>query len=116
MFKSKTAQGNYYKRKTKEWFEKRGYVCQITEFTYSIPIGRKTIWRKVDVFGSDMICMDGKEIIFINSKATDEFVENGIEKSKSVGKIEFAKYPFPPSTKKQVVVWMPREEPEIFEV
>lgn len=76
----------------------------------------RQIWRKIDIFGADMICMDGKEIIFANSKSTDEFVQDGVSQRKSSAKLEFAKYPFPPGVKKQVVVWQPREEPEVFDV
>lgn len=108
--------GNYYKRRTKDYYEKLGYSVQLTEFTCSLAIKGRNIFRKIDIFGSDGIAMDGKEIIFWNSKATDDFVENGVEKMKSAGKIEFAKYPFPPFVKKQVVVWKPREEPEVFDV
>ena len=106
---SSVSKGNYYKRETKAWYEKRGYVCEYGEFTCSIALGRRTIYRKIDIFGADVICMDGKEIIFANSKATDEFREDGVSKMKSEAKIKFSKYPFPPGVKKQVVIWQPRE-------
>ena len=92
---SNVSKGNYYKRKTKDWYEKQGYVVQLTEFACGMIIRGRQIWRKVDIFGSDGIAIDGKEIIFWNSKATDEFVKDGVSKMKSTAKIEFAKYPFP---------------------
>ena len=85
---STTSRGNYYKRRTKEWYEKQGFVCQLSEFTCGIMAGRKTFYRKVDLFGSDLICMNGKEIVFTNSKATTEDREDGISKMKSEAKIE----------------------------
>ncbi len=113
---STTSRGNYYKRKTKEWFEARGYTVQITEFTCGMKLPGRMLYRKIDIYGSDGISMNGKEIIFWNSKATTEDREDGISKEKYNGRIGFEKYPFPPCVKKQVFVWLPRKEPLIFDV
>ena len=111
---STISRGNYYKRKTRDWYEKQGFVCQLSEFTCGIMAGRRTFYRKIDLFGSDLICMNGKEIIFANSKATTEDRKDGISKMKSEAKIEFEKYPFPASIKKQVVIWLPKQKPQVF--
>jgi hypothetical protein len=111
---SSTAKGNYYKRRTKEWLEARGYTVQLTEFVTSRPIGGgKMIFMKKDVFGSDGIAMNGEEIIFWNSKATTPERDQGVNKHKSAGKIEFAKYPFPSSVKRHLYIWEPRKEPVV---
>lgn len=111
---SSNSKGNYYKRKTREYYEKLGYTVQLTEFTCGMVIKGKCIYRKIDIFGSDGIAMNGEEIIFWNSKATDQ-KDKGISWHKSTGKSEFAKYPFPKSVKLQIVIWEPRKKPIIID-
>lgn len=111
---SNTSRGNYYKTKTKEYYEKLGYTVQITEFMCGRQIAPgKIIYQKRDVFGSDGIAMNGKEIIFWNSKST---IINDIATVKSSAKIEFEKYPFPSCVKKQAVIWEPRKKPLIVDL
>jgi len=112
---STTSRGNYYKTKTKAYFEKLGYTTQITEFMCGIQVApNKIIYIKKDVFGSDGISMNEKEIIFWNSKHT---LTGSIANEKSSGKKEFAKHPFPLSVKRQLVIWQPRQKnPTIIEV
>lgn len=111
---STTSRGNYYKVKTKEYFESLGYVVQLTEFMCGRMIGPgKIIYVKKDVFGSDGIAMNGQEIIFWNSKAANE---DTLYTHKSNAKQEFAKYPFPESVKKQTVIWLPRRKPIIVDL
>jgi hypothetical protein len=114
---STVSKGNYYKDKTKKWYEKHGYTVQITEFMCGRQIpGGRIVYQKRDVFGSDGIAMNGKEIIFWNSKSTTEERVSGLEKHKSEGKIEFNKFPFPENIKRHVVVWQPRKKPKIYEL
>lgn len=113
---STTSKGNYYKRRTKEYLEKLGYTVQLTEFTTTRHIGGgKVIYVKKDVFGSDGIAMNGQDIIFWNAKATTPEREQGINKHKSSGKLEFAKYPFPTSVKRHLYIWEPRKQPIIID-
>ncbi len=115
--KSTTAKGNYYKRKSKEHYQKLGYTVQLTEFTTARPIGKgKILYTKKDVFGADGIAMNGKEIIFWNSKATAPEVKDGISKMKSSAKLEFAKYPFPKNVKLQAIIWLPKKKPIIYDL
>jgi len=103
-----TSRGNYYKRKTRDWFIGRGYTTQLTEFLTTRPIGGgKVIYIKKDVFGADGISMNGKEIIFWNSKHT---LGGDVRFEKHGAKKEFAKYPFPPSVKLQAIIWQPRQK------
>lgn len=112
---STTSKGNYYKRKTKEMYEKLGYIVQLTEFTTSRPIGGgKMIYVKKDVFGSDGIAMNKDEIIFWNSKYFSG--TNTLSNEKWGGTKEFNKYPFPPCVKLQLVIWESRKKPEIITV
>ncbi len=114
---STVSRGNYYKTKTKEWFEKRGYTVQITEFMCGRMIGEgKMIYVKKDVFGSDGIAMNGKEIIFWNAKATTEDRKDGLTKMASEARVEFSKFPFPENVKRQAIIWMPRKQPVVVEL
>lgn len=113
---STNSRGNYYKRKSKDHYKSLGYVVQLTEFVTSRPIGGgKMVYVKKDVFGSDGIAMNGKEIIFWNSKSTIAGDEQ-ISWHKTTGKKEFAKYPFPKSVKKQLIIWQPRKKPIIVDL
>lgn len=112
---STVSRGNYYKKSTQKWFEKRGYIVQLTEFVSARPIGGgKMIWIKKDVFGSDGIAMNGKEIIFWNAKSV-AIGTNTVSNEKSRGSINFKKYPFPPSVKRQLFIWQPRKQPVIID-
>jgi len=113
---STTSKGNYYRKRSKEYYEKLGFFTQITEFVTSIKTPKGTFYKKIDIAGADGLSMNGKEIIFWNSKATTEDRENGISKMKSEAKVEFEKYPFPPCVKRQVIIWLPRKEPLIFDL
>lgn len=108
---STTSRGNYYKNRTRKHYEALGYQVQITEFTSMLIIGGKKIFRKIDIFGSDMIAMNDKEIIFINSKhgTTPESLQKVVYQ----GKLEFKKYRFPPTVKLHLAVWQLRKPVEI---
>lgn len=112
---SSVSRGNYYKRKSKEWYESKGYTVQLTEFACGMIIKGRCIYRKIDIFGSDGIAMNGDEIIFWNSKATMPEVKDGVTKMKSSAKLEFEKYPFPKNVRRQAIIWLPRQEPIIFD-
>ena len=115
---STTSRGNYYKNKTKLYFEKLGYVTQITEFMCGRQIAPgKIIYSKRDVFGSDGISMNGKDIIFWNSKhCTTNDPKNIATQIRKANK-EFNQFPFPDSVKKQIVMWEPRKKvPQIISV
>lgn len=108
---SKVSRGSYYKKRTKDYYEDLGYQVQITEFMTTLVFGNKKIFKKIDIFGSDMIAMNGEEILFINSKhATDKDSKKAVIYQ---GKKEFSKYKFPPFVKTILVIWEPRKKPEI---
>lgn len=110
---SNVSRGNYYKKRTKEYLENKGYTVQITEFVAARPVGNgKLIWTKKDVFGSDMIAMNGKEIIFVNAKTTNTGDKRHVKHS---GKKEFSQFPFPQCVKRQLYIWEPRKEPVIID-
>lgn len=107
---SKTSKGNYYQRKTKIWFEKEGYVVYPMEFAKSIFTPKGMIYIKKDIAGADLMCMNGKEVIFIQSKTNLVDIGRGVK--------ELNKHPYPKCAclKKIVVRWEPREkQPTIYD-
>ncbi len=110
---STTQRGNYYKRKTKKWYEDRGYTVQLTEFMCATMIGNRCIYRKIDIFGSDGIAMNSTDIIFWNSKHTATDTDDSYKVQMREAKKEFGSYPFPAHVKRQIVMWKPRKKPEV---
>lgn len=113
---SNVSKGNYYKRKTRQYFERMGYHVVLTEYTTVIPIKGRNIYVKRDLMGSDGIAMskEKNEFILWNSKATTEERKDGVAKHKHKGKKDFSQFPFPDCVKRQVIIWKPREkEPTI---
>ncbi len=113
---STASRGSYYKRKSKEYYESLGYTVQITEFMCATVIKGRCFYRKIDIFGSDGIAMNGSEIIFWNSKHMGQGQKMNSDGQISHAKKEFAKYPFPKNVKKQAIIWQPRKQPIIIEM
>lgn len=104
-----TNKGNYYKLKTKKWFIDKGYFCDYLEKAQRIFTKGKVIFIKRDVAGADGMAMNGKEIIFWQSKLTGHNIAQAIK--------EFHKFPYPEFVKRWVIVWTKgKGEPQIVEV
>lgn len=111
---STTSRGNYYKKKTQEYYEALGYTVQITEFMCGRQIAPgKIIYQKRDVFGSDGIAMNGTDIIFWNSKHFSG--TNTLTQEARNGKREFERFPFPPTVRRELVIWEKGKKPVIVE-
>lgn len=112
---STTSRGNYYKRKTRDWFEKQGYTVELTEFVCGRMIGKgRIIYQKVDVLASDGVAYNNKEFILWNSKAASSYRQAIDLKSK--GSKEYRGIEVPPFIKKQLIIWEPRKQPTVVEV
>ena len=98
--KSNVAKGNYYKAKTKKLFIDRGYQCEYLEQIKWIftPTGRFPM--KKDLFASDGLAMNGKELIFWNSKLGCDSLNSEMKK--------YDEYLFPPFVTLAIVAWKPR--------
>ena len=110
---SNNSRGNYYKQKTKEYYESLGYVVALTEFVATQVINGQYLRRKFDVFASDLIAMKKDEIIFCNSKSSITGSRTAAIKDATT---KFAKYPFPPQVKLTVAYWEPKKAVEIITV
>ena len=104
---SNVAKGKYYKAKTKKWLAAQGYHVEDMEKMQRIFGGNGKIFLvHKDICGADVLAMNGKEIIFVQVKTKKGDVNTAIK--------EFAKYPFPDSVLRWVVLWTPRvKEPLI---
>ncbi len=109
---SNVKQGNYFKKKTKLYLKNLGYDVQYSEFTCGRKIPGRMLYIKIDIFGSDMIAMNGKEILFVNAKSTIQG-NKGVTDMKKKGCDEFKNYPFPKCVKRQLYIWEPRKKPII---
>jgi hypothetical protein len=109
---STNSRGNYYKRKTRDWYEAQGYTVELTEFVCGRMIGKgKIIYQKRDVLASDGIAYNAKEFILWNSKHT---VTGVTDQMKYKGKEEYKKILVPPFIRKEVIIWQPRiKEPKV---
>ena len=106
---TKRTKGKYYERKTKLYYEKKGYAVYNLENSKTIWTPKGMIFRTSDICGADLLAMNGTEIIFIQVKSNKAHI--------SSGKKELLAHPFPPFVKKQVLLWEVRNKiPLIWEL
>lgn len=94
---SNRSKGTYYANKTKKYFEDLGYQVVKAEVTKLAWIGGHTIPIHTDIWGSDLIAMNAKEIIFIQVKTH--------KTDMSHAKREFDKIIWAKVVKKYIIRW-----------
>jgi hypothetical protein len=94
---NKRQKGQRNKLKTKKWLEVQGYVVENSEVNKICFFNKKLFAVHKDLFGSDLLAMNGKEIIFVQCKTNKVDMLSGVK--------EFAKYPFPSFIQRWVVRW-----------
>jgi hypothetical protein len=110
---SNTKRGNYYKNKSKVFYESLGYHVVLTEFNYAVVAKGRVFYKKFDLLGADGIAMNKTDIIFWNSKST---VTSRVKREIEEASKDFDKYPFPPQVKLHAIIWEPRKKPTIIDV
>jgi len=101
--------GNYYRIKTKKWFQDKGYFTEYLEKNQRIFTKGRVIFIRRDVAGADGLAMNGKELIFWQAKLNSDNIAKAFK--------EFNKFPYPNFIQRWIVVWKPRgREPQIVEV
>ena len=100
---SQAKKGNYWKYKTKQWFEEQGYYVVYLEKNQRIVANGKVIFIKRDLLGCDGLSMNKQHIIFWQSKLSKTHISDALK--------EFSKYPWPKSKQIDVwvIVWTPRQ-------
>lgn len=74
----------YYLRKTKKYFEDKGYIVEKLEKAYRVYKDGKVIFVKTDIFNSDLLAMNEREVIFIQLKTNKGHLSEGIKKYKKM--------------------------------
>jgi hypothetical protein len=97
--------GNRAKLKTKKYFEKLGYQVFNCEIGKTAFFGGALRIIRQDLCGADLLCLNGKDIIFIQSKSAKGDMLDG--------KYEFEKYQFPDFVKRWVIMWPARSKEPI---
>jgi len=92
--------GIFNRNKTKKWLEKQGYMVSVSEVNKICYFNGRFMAVHKDLFGSDLLAMNGKDIIFVQCKTG--------KKNVAVAEKEFAKYPFPSFVQRWIVVWEKR--------
>ena len=111
---STNSKGNYYKNKTRKWFQDQGFTVELCEFVCGRNIGGgKFIYQKRDVLSSDGVAYNEHQFILWNAKHTST---GNISVEKSRGKKEYEKIKVPSFIKKQLIIWQPRQKPTVIEV
>lgn len=104
-----SSRGKYYRLKTRKILEVDGYEVEYMEKYQSIYVGNgKVIHKKNDLFGSDILAMNGKDMRFVQVKLGRSHIAEGIK--------EFHAHKFPPDARCELWIWAPKEEPDIIEV
>jgi len=103
------SKGNYYKIKTKKWFEADGYTVEYLEKLQHVYAKGKVIYIKRDILGADGLAVNDNEFILWNSISNRGDIAKHIK--------TFKQYPCPDFIKRYVILWTPRcREPELIEV
>jgi hypothetical protein len=104
---SASAQGRKNNKMTRDWYRAQGYACEYTEVLRTIFAGPgKMFYQKNDLFSSDGVAMNGKEMIFWNAKGATQREEGTLGNALR----KFNEFPFPDFIIREVVVWEPKQK------
>jgi len=105
---STKSKGNYYKLKTKKYYEDKGYNVQNMEVPQRAfnPKTKQVFYVRRDILGADLLAYNKEQLILIQVKLNHKHDAEAIR--------EFMKYDLPDFVERIVVVWVPRaKEPDI---
>lgn len=95
---SNVSRGTYYRYKTKKYLIAKGYEVEYLERLQRIQKpGGKAIWIKRDIFGCDLVAMDGNEVLWVQIKLGEKHIAEGRK--------EFWNHKFPTDAKRVIFVW-----------
>lgn len=105
--------GAYFKARTRKYLQKHGYQVAALEVVHWIFTPKGRLPTKRDQFGSDILAMNGTEVVFVQVKG-GEAARTGYFPD---ARRKFEEFTFPPGTKQWVVAWAPRaREPRILDM
>lgn len=119
---SNAQRGAYYKGRTKKWLAGMGFqVANLEEVRWIYRFGKPPMPVKRDQFGSDLLAMSDKEIIFVQVKGG----KSAVGGTQPAARRKFAEFRFPhlihavegkTALRRWVVAWAPRSrEPRVVE-
>jgi hypothetical protein len=114
---SSAQRGSYYKARTKRWLESKGYQVADLEKMHWIFANRggrsePMIPVKRDQFGSDLLAVSARSVIFVQVKGASAARGNFPDARR-----RFATFQFPPWTRQWVIAWPARSRvPRIVEM
>jgi hypothetical protein len=106
---SNVAKGQYFKQRSKRWFEAQGYVVAFLERVLHVQGKHGLIPVKRDQLGSDLVAVSEKKILLIQVKGGAS-----CRSQLAAARAEFAKYPLAPYCENWIVMWLPQARaPEV---
>jgi Holliday junction resolvase-like predicted endonuclease len=78
MPQSTNAKGAYHVQRTVDWLEDLGYTVAKLERSSSVRIGGRTVYRRGDVWGSDLVARNADHLVFVQVKANRGDISRGI--------------------------------------
>lgn len=88
--------------------EKQGWTVENSEVNKICYFNGKLFAVHKDLFGSDLLAMNGKDVVFIQCKTHISDMSKAVK--------EFQKYPFPDYIKKWIVRWELRKKEPIVRI
>lgn len=100
--RSNAAKGAYYKSRTKKWLEAGGYqVADLETVRWVYPPNRDPFPVKRDQFGSDLLAMTARSLIFVQVKGGATVSGGNFPAARRA----FAQYHFPAFVQLWVIAW-----------
>jgi hypothetical protein len=113
---SNAQRGSYYKSRTKRWLIAQGYQVADLEVVHWIFTPKGRIATKRDQFGSDLLAMNPRGLLFIQVKGGEQARGSG-QFPAARRAFEQYEYYWPPDVRRCVIAWAPRaKQPRIIEM
>ena len=108
---SSAKRGAYYKSRTRRWLEQRGWQVADMEVVRWVGAAERFPVKR-DQFGSDLLAVDHRGVVFIQVKGGKSATGNF-----PAARRAFSEHVFPAGIRRWVVAWAPRaREPRIVEM
>src|SRR5690348_7260202 len=101
---SNASRGAAAKARTKKWLERAGYqVAHLERVQMLFPPGRRPFPIKRDQFGSDLLAVGTKRILFVQVKSGESCRGGTFPEARRV----FADFLWPPGVQRVIIAWPP---------
>ena len=112
---SNVARGKRYEKKSKDLLESEGWYVERSEIMQTVGfIKGRQIFRKHDLFGADLMAMNGERTLFVQVKLVGE--GSKVTSKMWDAKKAFEKYPIPNHIERVLHIWKPRKKVEVYKL